>query len=146
MSFCTRCGARIPDGAAFCTNCGAPVQGAQPPVSARTSDDGRGIVIDAPADATVVISNPEGSSMAPETEGEFVAASWSAPVKPKPAPAPTQQPYQQPVYQQPAYQQPAYQQPKKKVGFWKFLLGVVISFALIALLIFISGVIQGLKS
>lgn len=26
MSFCTKCGAQLPDGAAFCTKCGAPVQ------------------------------------------------------------------------------------------------------------------------
>ena len=31
MAFCTRCGARLPDGARFCTNCGAPLQQAAAP-------------------------------------------------------------------------------------------------------------------
>ena len=26
MSFCTKCGAELPEGAAFCTRCGAPVR------------------------------------------------------------------------------------------------------------------------
>ena len=26
MAFCTKCGAKIPDGTAFCTSCGAPIQ------------------------------------------------------------------------------------------------------------------------
>lgn len=29
MSFCTKCGAQLPDGAAFCTKCGAPVRAPQ---------------------------------------------------------------------------------------------------------------------
>lgn len=29
MSFCTKCGAQLPDGAAFCTRCGAPVRAPQ---------------------------------------------------------------------------------------------------------------------
>ena len=29
MSFCTKCGAELPEGAAFCTRCGAPVRAPQ---------------------------------------------------------------------------------------------------------------------
>ena len=28
--FCTRCGAKIPEGGRFCVNCGAPAAGGQP--------------------------------------------------------------------------------------------------------------------
>ena len=39
MRFCTHCGAQVPDNSKFCTACGTP--------------------IDAPDEATVVISDPE---------------------------------------------------------------------------------------
>lgn len=182
MRYCTHCGNPIPDGARFCTGCGTPVH---PVVSARPSDDGRGIVIDAPEDAQVVISDAVESVAAPEGEGEFVAASWSAP---KPAPAqqqPAQPQWQQPQQpaaqwqqpQQPAAQwqpaqpqQPQWQQPtrpvmqqpqwqsaqprpqtpgapqKKKAGFGKMLLGLVITILLIAFLLFLNGFLQGIKA
>lgn len=62
MKYCSNCGAELPDEAKFCGSCGTPVT--QPEreensqtVTARTSDDGKGIVIDAPEDATVTISD-----------------------------------------------------------------------------------------
>ncbi|MBO4673086.1 MAG: zinc-ribbon domain-containing protein [Bacteroidaceae bacterium] len=75
MTFCTQCGQQLMPGAKFCTRCGAKVY---IPVSARTSDDGKGIVIDAPEDATVTISEVY-ETKAPDTEGEFVVSSWSNP-------------------------------------------------------------------
>ena len=173
MRYCTHCGCPVPDGARFCTGCGTPVPAA---VSARTSEDGGGIVIDAPEDAQVVISDAVESVAAPEGEGEFVAASWSAP-KPAPAqqvaqPQPQWQQPQQPTAQwQPAQpQQPQWQQPtrpvmqqpqwqsaqprpqtpgapqKKKAGFGKMLLGLVITILLIAFLLFLNGFLQGIKA
>ena len=145
MAFCTHCGAQLPDGARFCTSCGTPVaaaptvnpapqpqapvgQAPQPqapqynqPVQPRptprpVSNAPQGIVIDAPAGATVTISDDvppsEVSTNAPAEKGECVIASWSVP-KPDPKPQattpPKRQPFQQP--QQPQYQQPQYQQP-----------------------------------
>lgn len=70
MKYCQQCGAQIPDEANFCRSCGAKVA---PKVSARTSDDGEGIVIDAPKEAKVTIS---GETKAPDTSGEFSVASW----------------------------------------------------------------------
>ena len=75
MAFCTQCGHPLMPGAKFCTSCGAKVF---TPVSAHTTDDGRGIVIDAPEDATVTISEVH-ETKAPDTEGEFVITSWSNP-------------------------------------------------------------------
>ncbi len=53
MRYCQQCGAQLPDQAKFCRSCGAQIP---PRVNARTSDDGEGIVIDAPDEATVSIS------------------------------------------------------------------------------------------
>ena len=59
MRFCTHCGAQVPDNAKFCTACGTPVN--------------------APDEATVVISNPEDETVeASASEGEFTAASWTS--------------------------------------------------------------------
>lgn len=149
MAFCTHCGAQLPDGARFCTSCGTPVaaaptvnpapqpqapvqQAPQPqapqynqPVQPRptpqpAAEPPRGVVIDAPADATVTISDDvpptEASTSAPAEKGEFVVASWSSPKKQTPqpqAPAAPQQPsYQQPANQQPPQYQHPYQQPQ----------------------------------
>lgn len=69
MRFCTHCGAQVPDNSKFCTACGTP--------------------IDAPDEATVVISDPEEEVVeASDVEGEFTAASWS----PEPAAQPVKQP------------------------------------------------------
>lgn len=70
MRYCQQCGAQLPDEAKFCRSCGAKIA---PKVSARTSDDGEGIVIDAPEEATVTIS---GDTKAPDSSGEFSVASW----------------------------------------------------------------------
>ena len=151
MAFCTHCGAQLPDGARFCTSCGTPVaaaptvnpapqpqapvqQAPQPqapqynqpvqpqPTPQPAAEPPRGVVIDAPADATVTISDDvpptEASTSAPAEKGEFVVASWSSPKKQTPqpqAPAAPQQPsYQQPQYPQqpqfPQYPQQPYQQ------------------------------------
>lgn len=56
MKYCMNCGAELTDEAKFCRNCGTPTNnpnkgGDGPTVTARTSDDGEGIVIDAPANS-----------------------------------------------------------------------------------------------
>lgn len=73
MKYCQQCGAQLPDEANFCRSCGAKMA---PKVSARTSDDGEGIVIDAPEDATVTISDGPKGTKAPDSSGEFFIASW----------------------------------------------------------------------
>ena len=86
MAFCIHCGTSLPDGAKFCPVCGNPVV----TTSARTSPDGRGIIIDAPKGATVSISDsPEKSSTvdAPEQKGEFTLSEWGEPVETKQAAA-----------------------------------------------------------
>lgn len=91
MAFCIHCGTSLPDGAKFCPVCGNPVV----TTSARTSPDGRGIIIDAPKGATVSISDsPEKSSSfeAPELKGEFTLSEWSEPVETKQAAAASKEP------------------------------------------------------
>ena len=86
MAFCIHCGTSLPDGAKFCPVCGNPVV----TTSARTSPDGRGIIIDAPKGSTVSISyGPEKSSTvdAPEQKGEFTLSEWGEPVETKQAAA-----------------------------------------------------------
>lgn len=83
MKYCMNCGAELTDEAKFCRNCGTPTNnpnkgGDGPTVTARTSDDGEGIVIDAPEDATVTISDMH-ETEAPDADGEFVVASWRPP-------------------------------------------------------------------
>ena len=87
------CGAELTDEAKFCRNCGTPTNnpnkgGDGPTVTARTSDDGEGIVIDAPEDATVTISDMH-ETEAPDADGEFVVASWPPP-RPKQSAKPKQ--------------------------------------------------------
>lgn len=82
MAFCIHCGTSLPDGAKFCPVCGNPVV----TTSARTSPDGRGIIIDAPKGSTVSISDgPDKSSTvdAPEQKGEFTLSEWGEPVETK---------------------------------------------------------------
>jgi RNA polymerase subunit RPABC4/transcription elongation factor Spt4 len=91
MAYCTHCGASLPDGARFCPVCGKAVA----TVTARTSADGRGIIIDAPKGATVSISDgPEKSSSveAPELKGEFTLSEWGEPVETKQAAAASKEP------------------------------------------------------
>ncbi len=73
MKYCQQCGTQLPDNARFCRSCGAEVP---QKVSARTSDDEEGIVIDAPEDATVTISSGPDGTKAPDSDGEFFIASW----------------------------------------------------------------------
>lgn len=75
MALCVYCGAPLAKGAKFCPSCGKRV----PEVSAHTSTDGRGIVIDAPPGAEVIISdgpvdNPqfETEQQRPSGWGEFI--------------------------------------------------------------------------
>lgn len=56
MKYCTNCGVQLPDEAKFCKECGTKLQAA---TSARTSDDGKGIEIDAPEGATIEIEDEE---------------------------------------------------------------------------------------
>lgn len=109
MRFCTHCGAQVPDNSKFCTACGTP--------------------IDAPDEATVVISDPEEEVVeASDTEGEFTAASWS----PEPAAQPVKQP-----------------QPKKKGFFsyvWLFIKVLIIAILAVMVAVFLRGVYIGYTS
>ena len=67
------CGAPLSDEALFCMKCGARTRSS---VTARTTDDGQGIVIDAPEGPTVTITNDDEHSKVPDQAGEFVIASW----------------------------------------------------------------------
>ena len=83
MKYCMNCCAELTDEAKFCRSCGTrtnnPARGGDSPtVTARTSDDGKGIVIDAPEDASVTISDMH-KTKAPDADGEFVVASWRPP-------------------------------------------------------------------
>lgn len=60
MKFCTNCGAQLSDDAQYCTNCGTKVN------SAETLDN-------------VKVHVTESNVKAPDTEGEFVLASWKDP-------------------------------------------------------------------
>lgn len=131
MAFCTNCGARLPEGAKFCTNCGTPVRGA-------VSTPQGGIVIDAPAGATVTISDSapanESDLYAPAQGGSFTASSWTFP-KPKPQP--------KPQTQQTASQSAAVpEKKKKKKSFFGWLVLILFIAALVRYLIipFLQGI------
>lgn len=129
MRFCTHCGAQVPDNSKFCTACGTP--------------------IDAPDEATVVISDPEEEVVeASDTEGEFTAASWS----PEPAAQPVKQPQPQ-VQPQPVRPvQPVIKessQPKKKGFFsyvWLFIKVLIIAILAVMVAVFLRGVYIGYTS
>lgn len=123
MSFCTNCGTKLPDGTKFCTSCGTKVaigvsQAPPQKPEVRPSDDGQGLVIDAPAGSTVEISTPQppqepAVTSAPETAGEFDGIVWDGADEPAAAPqpaTPAPQPQPQPQWQQP--QQPPQPQPQ----------------------------------
>ncbi len=119
MRFCTHCGAQVPDNSKFCTACGTP--------------------IDAPDEATVVISDPEEEVVeASDVEGEFTAASWS----PEPAAQPVKQPQPQPVRPvQPVIKETS--QPKKKGFFsyvWLFIKVLIIAILAVMVAVFLRGV------
>ena len=139
MRFCTHCGAQVPDNSKFCTACGTP--------------------IDAPDEATVVISDPEEEVVeASDVEGEFTAASWS----PEPAAQPVKQP--QPQAQVRPQPQPQVQpqpvrpvQPviketsqSKKKGFfsyvWLFIKVLIIAILAVMVAVFLRGVYIGYTS
>ena len=125
MRFCTHCGAQVPDNSKFCTACGTP--------------------IDAPDEATVVISDPEEEVVdASDTEGEFTAASWS----PEPAAQPVKQPQPQPVRPvQPVIKETS--QPKKKGFFsyvWLFIKVLIIAILAVMVAVFLRGVYIGYTS
>lgn len=125
MRFCTHCGAQVPDNSKFCTACGTP--------------------IDAPDEATVVISDPEEDVVeASDVEGEFTAASWS----PEPAAQPVKQPQPQPVRPvQPVIKETS--QPKKKGFFsyvWLFIKVLIIAILAVMVAVFLRGVYIGYTS
>lgn len=125
MRFCTHCGAQVPDNSKFCTACGTP--------------------IDAPDEATVVISDPEEEVVeASDVEGEFTAASWS----PEPAARPVKQPQPQPVRPvQPVIKETS--QPKKKGFFsyvWLFIKVLIIAILAVMVAVFLRGVYIGYTS
>lgn len=139
MRFCTHCGAQVPDNAKFCTACGTP--------------------IDAPDEATVVISDPEEEVVdASDVEGEFTAASWSPepaaqPVKlpqPQAQVRPQPQPQVQPQPVRPV--QPVMKEVPKsgKKGFfsyvWLFLKVLIIAILAVMLAVFLRGVYLGYTS
>lgn len=154
MKYCQQCGAQIPDEANFCRSCGAK---AAPKVSAHTSDDGEGIVIDAPEEATVIIS---GETKAPDEGGEFSVANWgeritSQPPKPK-APKMQEPPkvqespkVQEPpkVQEAPRVEKPVEPEPvepkKKSVGIfsiiWTFIKVMIIVLSLVFSAVIIKG-------
>ena len=125
MRFCTHCGAQVPDNSKFCTACGTP--------------------IDAPDEATVVISDPEEEVVeASDVEGEFTAASWS----PEPAAQPVKQPQPQAVSPvQPVIKETS--QSKKK-GFlsyvWLFIKVLIIAILAVMVAVFLRGVYIGYTS
>lgn len=129
MRFCTHCGAQVPDNSKFCTACGTP--------------------IDAPDEATVVISDPEEDVVeASDVEGEFTAASW----RPEPAAQPVKQPQPQ-VQPQPVRPvQPVIKetsQPKKKGFFsyvWLFIKVLIIAILAVMVAVFLRGVYIGYTS
>lgn len=131
MAFCIHCGTSLPDGAKFCPVCGNPVV----TTSARTSPDGRGIIIDAPKGSTVSISDgPEKSSTvdAPELKGEFTLSEWNEPVETKQAAVASKEP-------------PSDKKEKKKkrpfiLRFIRFIFGLIITaFILLVLYWFYQG-------
>ena len=138
MSFCTNCGTKLPDGTRFCTSCGTKVAIGVPqePIQkpqVRPSEDGRGLVIDAPAGSTVEISS---DTSAPDTAGEFGGIVWDGDEAPAPQPAP--QPQFQPQYQ-PQYQpQPQPQKNNFWATVWKYVKGIGITILIIAILLIIN--------
>ena len=125
MRFCTHCGAQVPDNSKFCTACGTP--------------------IDAPDEATVVISDPEEEVVeASDVEGEFTAASWS----PEPAAQPVKQPQPQAVSPvQPVIKETS--QSKKKGFFsyvWLFIKVLIIAILAVMVAVFLRGVYIGYTS
>ena len=133
MRFCTHCGAQVPDNSKFCTACGTP--------------------IDAPDEATVVISDPEeGVVEASDVEGEFTAASWS------PEPAAKPQTQLQPQARRELQPEPVRpvqpvmkEAPKSgKKGFfsyvWLFLKVLIIAILAVMLAVFLRGVYIGYTS
>lgn len=133
MRFCTHCGAQVPDNAKFCTACGTP--------------------IDAPDEATLVISDPEEAVVdASDVEGEFTAASWS------PEPAAKPQTQLQPQARRELQPEPVRpvqpvmkEAPKSgKKGFfsyvWLFLKVLIIAILAVMLAVFLRGVYLGYTS
>ena len=125
MRFCTHCGAQVPDNSKFCTACGTP--------------------IDAPDEATVVISDPEEEVVeASDVEGEFTAAGWS----PEPAAQPVKQPQPQAVSPvQPVIKETS--QSKKKGFFsyvWLFIKVLIIAILAVMVAVFLRGVYIGYTS
>ena len=137
MAYCTHCGASLPDGARFCPVCGKAVA----TVSARTSADGRGIIIDAPKGATVSISEvPEKTSTfdAPKLKGEFTLSEWDEPIA---DPKQTSQPAAIPA------KQPSGKKGKKKRSLFgrviRFIFGMIIT---AIILLFLYWFYQGYTS
>ncbi|MBP3269062.1 MAG: zinc-ribbon domain-containing protein [Bacteroidales bacterium] len=127
MAYCTHCGASLPDGARFCPVCGKAVA----TVSARTSADGRGIIIDAPKGSTVTVD-------APDLKGEFTLSEWDEPVA---DPKQTSQPAAIPA------KQPSGKKGKKKRSLFvrviRFIFGMIIT---VIILLFLYWFYQGYTS
>lgn len=135
MRFCTHCGAQIPDNAKFCTACGTP--------------------IDAPDEATVIISDPEETTVeAGEIEtsaedGEIVAASWHAETKPASPAAGVPKPETrvETKAQAKAVETGPIIQPVRKKGFfhylWLYIKIIILVVAIVLAAVFVKGLIQG---
>ena len=144
MKYCPNCGAQIPDNAKFCTACGTP--------------------IDAPDEATVIISDPEETTVdAGEIEpagedGEFVAASWTAPKKhapqvaEAPRPEPKAEPRVEPRQEARAVETGPIVQPVKPKGkgffhyLWLYIKIIILVVVIVLAAVFIKGVFDGIHS
>jgi len=133
MRFCTHCGAQVPDNAKFCTVCGTS--------------------IDAPDEASVVISDPDDGETveASGSEGEFTAASWS-PTRPSATEATPPQARPEPHTEPVRPIQPIVKEASKtkKKGFfsyvWLFLKVLIIAVLAVMLAVFLRGVYIGYTS
>lgn len=146
MRYCQQCGAPNADQAKFCSSCGAQIP---PKTSARTSDDGEGIVIDAPEEATVTISDGPDGTKAPDASGEFSVASWEATEARKPKTARTTPKFQQPprVHKPQRVEEPEEvepeEEPKKAVGLFTIIWTLVKILIIIVSIVLSANIIKG---
>ena len=106
MSFCTNCGAQIPDGTKFCPECGQKVAATEPaPIQPEATSVQSGFTAPAQSDCPAIPQNydaPQQADMPPVQPQEQAAdMETTAPLNPQPDPT-VGAPYTAP--QQPAFQ------------------------------------------